>query len=685
MPFEIKFDSDEELNAQFREVIVEQTGTFDYEELYNKPSIEGVELEGNKTAAELGLAKASDIPAVPVQSVNGQTGAVVLDAEDVGALPDDTIIPTKTSDLENDSGYITSAPVDSVNGKTGEVVLDADDVGAYELPSGGIPKTDLASDVQTSLGKADTALQSAPVTSVNGQTGDVTVSVPAASSATPQDLGTAAAGSSADFSRADHVHKKPTYSKGDVGLGNVDNVQQYSASNPPPYPVTSVNGSTGDVTVNVPEAATATPSDLGTAAVGNSAKYARENHVHKMPNASDVGATPSGQGIPSGGTAGQMLVKNSGTDYDGKWDSNAYRSVSLPFGAVDDTSTSTAFTVTVPGVTELRDGVAILVNNTKVNSAANCTLDVNNLGAKRIYSSMAAATAVSTTFSKGYTMLFVYDSSRVTGGCWVMYYGYYTNTTYTPPKLGFGFGTCDTAAATVAKTVSISNYVLNTGGFVTVKFTYDVPASATLNITSKGAKPIYYHGAAITAGIIKAGDYVTFVYSGNYYHLVSIDRIPTAADVGAIPAPASPTNGQYLKWNGSAWIAADAPGGGGGVTPLVLVATFNKTRSEALGYEEIYEIDESFSTIYDAYMAGTPITLVLRTFWDFDTPLDEPYLLYCLRTIEYDPYNYPSGLTFWDSQYRNGWIWADSGARDGHSYIETASQFNYYYSPGGGD
>lgn len=35
--------------------------------------------------------------------------------------------------------------------------------------------------------------------------------------------------------------------KGDVGLGNVDNVKQYSASNPPPYPVTSVAGKTGTV------------------------------------------------------------------------------------------------------------------------------------------------------------------------------------------------------------------------------------------------------------------------------------------------------------------------------------------------------------------------------------------------------------------------------------------------------
>ena len=44
----------------------------------------------------------------PVQSVNGQTGAVVLDADDVGALPDDTVIPSKTSDITNDSGFITT-------------------------------------------------------------------------------------------------------------------------------------------------------------------------------------------------------------------------------------------------------------------------------------------------------------------------------------------------------------------------------------------------------------------------------------------------------------------------------------------------------------------------------------------------------------------------------------------------
>lgn len=97
------------------------------------------------------------------------------------------------------------------------------------------------------------------------------------------------------------------------------------------------------------------------------------------------------------------------------------------------------------------------------------------------------------------------------------------NTTYTPAALGFGYGTCATAAATAAKVVTLSNYALVTGGYVTVKFTYAVPASATMNINSKGGKPIYYKGSAISANIIRAGDTATFVYNGSQYVLLSID------------------------------------------------------------------------------------------------------------------------------------------------------------------
>lgn len=44
-----------------------------------------------------------------VESVNGKTGAVTLSASDVGALPDNTSIPSKTSDLTNDSNFVADS------------------------------------------------------------------------------------------------------------------------------------------------------------------------------------------------------------------------------------------------------------------------------------------------------------------------------------------------------------------------------------------------------------------------------------------------------------------------------------------------------------------------------------------------------------------------------------------------
>lgn len=88
-------------------------------------------------------------------------------------------------------------------------------------------------------------------------------------------------------------------------------------------------------------------------------------------------------------------------------------------------------------------------------------------------------------------------------------------------EFGNGIGTCVTAAATAAKEVILQDYELVKNGFVAVTFSYDVPANATMDINSKGAKPIYYQGAAITAGVIKAGDTVTFCYDGTNYVISS--------------------------------------------------------------------------------------------------------------------------------------------------------------------
>ena len=102
----------------------------------------------------------------------------------------------------------------------------------------------------------------------------------------------------------------------------------------------------------------------------------------------------------------------------------AYKTASIPYGECDSTSTATVFTATVPGITELRDGVCMWLKNGVVTSASGFTIDINNLGAKPVYSNMAAASRDTTIWNINYTMLFVYDSTRVEGGCWILYRGY---------------------------------------------------------------------------------------------------------------------------------------------------------------------------------------------------------------------------------------------------------------------
>lgn len=182
--------------------------------------------------------------------------------------------------------------------------------------------------------------------------------------------------------------------------------------------------------------------------------------------------------------------------------------------------TTSAYTASVTGAT-LSSGTLIALRFNAAN-AANATLNLNGLGAKPIYYKGAAITAGIAPANA--VLLLVYDTSQVSTGAWHCVYSYNSNTTYTNASLGQGYGTCSTPAATVAKVVTCANYALTAGGIVVVKFTNAVPANATMNVNSKGAKSIYYKGAAITANIIKAGDTAAFVYDGTRYQLFAIDR-----------------------------------------------------------------------------------------------------------------------------------------------------------------
>ena len=140
----------------------------------------------------------ADVMVGKVDSVNGKTGDVTLTAADVGAVP------------VGEGGIIG---VSSVNGRSGNVTLTSEDVGLGNLDN----------ERQYSASNPPPY----PVASVNGKTGAVSLT-------------------------ADDVGARPsdwTPSKSNIGLGLVENERQYSAANPPPYPVTAVNGQTGDVAV----------------------------------------------------------------------------------------------------------------------------------------------------------------------------------------------------------------------------------------------------------------------------------------------------------------------------------------------------------------------------------------------------------------------------------------------------
>lgn len=90
------------------------------------------------------------------------------------------------------------------------------------------------------------------------------------------------------------------------------------------------------------------------------------------------------------------------------------------------------------------------------------------------------------------------------------------------------YATCSTAAATAAKTASITEgtFSLVTGARVTVKFTYaNSVANPTLNIGSTGAKAIYWHGAALASSQYwQAGAVLDFVYNGTQWDLIGIAK-----------------------------------------------------------------------------------------------------------------------------------------------------------------
>ena len=177
-----------------------------------------------------------------------------------------------------------------------------------------------------------------------------------------------------------------------------------------------------------------------------------------------------------------------GTDY-------SIQATGIFYGEVDSTSTSTVFTATIPGITEYYDGLTILLKNGIVTSAANFTININNLGAKGSYSNQATGNSITPTnptrdttiFNINYTMMFTYCSTLVSGGCWICYCGYNSDTN----TIAYQIRTNSTALKTTDRTryYRILFSSADNTKWVPANTQYDNSATSTKTVNTRKINP----------------------------------------------------------------------------------------------------------------------------------------------------------------------------------------------------
>lgn len=522
----------------------ESGGTTNYNQLKNKPEINGHVLEGNKTLAELGLTVDTEL--------NGESDNPIANSAVVGGLQtkQDTLTfddaPTEGSDNPVTSGGVYTA-ISSVEAEIPPAQVNSDwnaNSGVAQiLNKPTIPAAQVNADWNAESGVAeilnkpsipaktsDLENDGADGTSTYVEADELAAVATSGSYNDLQDKPSIpAAQVNADWNASSGVAEilnKPTIPAAPVNADWNANSGLAQILNKPTIPAAQVNAdwnaSSGVAEIlNKPTIPAAQVNSDWNAVSG----------VAEILNKPTIPAA----GIPSGGNAGQILKKTSATDYDVNWadqtqyypsgysttgadkqtkqiacsawtataksylhillshantyagkiyftvnavntyevwingavssatnyslpagtyiiyfDGSAFQvrtdgiipasvngtAARIPYGECDSTSTSTAFTATVPGITELKDGVTMLLYNGVVTSASGFTININGLGAKPSYNNMTLGNPVTPTnptrdttiFNINYAFLFVYSETLVSGGCWIGYRGYDANT-----------------------------------------------------------------------------------------------------------------------------------------------------------------------------------------------------------------------------------------------------------------
>lgn len=294
-------------------------------------------------------------------------------AEDVGALPDTTVIPTNVSQLANDKKYATTSEMDTaISSAIGKLVNGAPESGdtlmeLFELIGANKDAMDLLN--------AAIAEKAAKSVKINGH--DLSADV----NLTPDDVGALAADGTATSATKLATSRSIKTDLGSETAGNFNGTDNVTPGVTGTLPVS--HGGTGATT------AAAALTALGAAAAG---------HGH---TASEVGA------LSANGTAAAATKLASARTIDGV-SFNGTDAISH-YGTCSTAAGTKAKVVALTGFT-LATGARVFVKFTATNTAASPTLNVNSTGAKNIMYRGAAITAGYLAASHVYE--FVYDGTN---------------------------------------------------------------------------------------------------------------------------------------------------------------------------------------------------------------------------------------------------------------------------------
>lgn len=362
-------------------------GTSDYDELENRPQINGVTLTGNKSDADLGVQSELTFDNAPTANSSNPVKSsgiynALADKADTATVnaalaqkADTSAIPTKTSDLVNDGDGDTPFATQR------DIPVVPTEVSVFYNDAGYTTTGDVQSEISTAL--EDYATSADVQTALDGKQNAPMLS------------------DTSQVTFADMVNWVLVEER-DVWLVHVD-------------PTYGMIGFVGGWVVSF-------DSQLNPAAVGATASFTINGALLQGELSCDAnGWTFHVAGLqPAGDYAAAKPGDATAT---------ALASASIPFTQVDSTSTATVFTATVPGITEYRDGVSFWLRNGVITSAAGFTVNINSLGAKKVFSNMAPTTQDTTLFNVNYTMLFVYCEWLDSGaGGFLCYRGYDANT-----------------------------------------------------------------------------------------------------------------------------------------------------------------------------------------------------------------------------------------------------------------